>query len=356
MAKKLKVGIIGTGFIARGAHIPGYNSMPDEVEIKWLCDIKPEALAESLKMAPDAKTTADYHDLLNDPEVDAVSICTPNLMHLQPALDALAAGKHVLCEKPLAMNGHEARQIVAAEQKSDKVFQVGFQTRFTGEAQFLRKYIDSGAMGDIYYARTQALRRRGVPGWGVFIDKEKQGGGPLIDIGVHVLDLTLFLMGHPEPVSASGVTWNMLGKNPDLYNGWGDYDRTKFTVEDMAVGFIRFANGAVCVLESSFMANIKDDPFGTTILGTEAGAEVFFYNDQRVRIYRDDNKQLFDLTPRSVPEVKNSHVAEVQAFIKTIKEGAPSLVTARQAMMLNSIFDALYKSAETGKEEAIQLI
>ncbi len=131
MAKKLKVGIIGTGFIARGAHIPGYNSMPDEVEIKWLCDIKPEALEESLKMAPDAKTTADYHDLLNDPEVDAVSICTPNLMHLQPALDALAAGKHVLCEKPLAMNGHEARQIVAAEQKSDKVFQVGFQTRFS---------------------------------------------------------------------------------------------------------------------------------------------------------------------------------------------------------------------------------
>ena len=149
MAKKLKVGIIGTGFIARGAHIPGYNSMPDEVEIKWLCDIKPEALAESLKMAPDAKTTADYHDLLNDPEVDAVSICTPNLMHLQPALDALAAGKHVLCEKPLAVDAIQAARMHQAARDADRLLVEAVWCRWHPRFRRLAELASSGGLGDL---------------------------------------------------------------------------------------------------------------------------------------------------------------------------------------------------------------
>ncbi len=151
--------------------------------------------------------------------------------------------------------------MVRAARKSGLILQVGMNNRFTGPAQFMKQYIDDGNLGDVYYARAQALRRRGVPGWGVFIDKEKQGGGPLIDIGVHILDLTLHFMGFPKPVSASGMTWNHLGTNPALFNNWGDYDRAKFTVEDFAVGLIRFDNGAVVVLESSFMGNLEGDPF-----------------------------------------------------------------------------------------------
>ena len=244
---KLKVGLIGTGGIARGCHIPGFLSVPDECEIVWLCDVSPEALQEAKALVPGARTTSDYHDVLRDPEVHAVAVTTPNKHHHRPTVDALIAGKHVLCEKPLAMNADEAKDMCRAARDSGKILQVALQMRFGGGATFIKRYIDKGHMGDVYYARAQALRRRGVPHWGVFIDKEQQGGGPLIDIGVHILDLTLFLMGYPKPVTASGKTWNMLGTNPEIVNPWGDYDREKFTVEDMAVGLIRLENGAMTV-------------------------------------------------------------------------------------------------------------
>lgn len=352
---KLKVGLIGTGGIARGCHIPGFLSIPDECEIAWLCDVSPEAVAEAAKLVPDAKTTHDYSDVLADPEVVAVSVTTPNKHHLKPTLDALAAGKHVLCEKPLAMNGDEARQICQAAHKAGKIVQVALQMRFGGPARFMREYIEAGHMGDVYYARAQALRRRGVPAWGVFIDKEQQGGGPLIDIGVHILDLTLFLMGHPKPVSASGRTWDTLGKDPTLFNYWGDYDRSRFTVEDMAVGLVRFENGAVVLLESSFMSNIKEELFRTELFGTKAGALVKAGGDDPIEIYTEQDRQLFDLRPRNVPTVQSSHTAEVQAFVRAVASGGPSPVPPEQGLVLNAVFDALYRSSESGREEPVDV-
>ncbi|MBS1721531.1 MAG: Gfo/Idh/MocA family oxidoreductase [Armatimonadetes bacterium] len=353
--KKLKIGLIGAGGIARGCHIPGYLSVPDDCEITWVCDVAPSAVDQAAALVPGARTTTNYQDILNDPEVDAVSVTTPNKAHKQPTIDALHAGKHVLCEKPLAMNAAEAKEMCRAARDSGKILQVALQMRFGAPGRFMRQYIDAGHMGDIYYARAQALRRRGVPHWGVFIDKEQQGGGPLIDIGVHILDLTLFLMGYPKPVAASGRTWDYLGKNPDIVNPWGDYDRSKFTVEDMAVGFIRFENGAAVTLESSFMSNIKEDWLRTDLFGTKAGALVKAGGDDPIEIYTEQDKMLFDVTPRNVPHVASSHTAEVQAFVKAVQTGAPSPVPGEQGLILNAIFDSLYKSSETGREEPVDV-
>lgn len=350
---KINVGLIGAGGIARGCHIPGYLSIPDQCEVTWVCDPSAEARNEALGLVPGARGADNYHDVLNDPDVQAVSVTTPNRYHFQPTVDALRAGKHVLCEKPLAMNAHEAREMCRAAKESGKILQVALQMRFGGGARFAREFIEAGHLGHVYYARAQALRRRGVPGWGVFIEKDKQGGGPLIDIGVHILDLTLFLMGYPQPVSASAMTWDTLGKNPGLYNGMGDYDRSKFTVEDMAVGFLRFADGSAVTLESSFMANIKDELFRTELMGTKAGMLVKGGGDDPVEIYTEQDRQLFDMAPRNVPHVPSSHTAEVQAFVRAVREGLPSPVPGEQGLVLNAIFDAMYRSAESGREEPV---
>lgn len=355
MSKKLKIGIIGSGGIAQGCHIPGYLSMPDLCEVVWCCDIDPEVAKAAAEKAGGAKTTADYKKVIGDKEVDAVSIATPNAYHVGPTVDALKAGKHVLCEKPLAMNAAEGKLMCRAAKDSGKILQVALQSRFGGPGRFMKEFIDKGHMGKIYYARAQALRRRGVPGWGVFIDKEKQGGGPLIDIGVHILDLTLFFMGYPKPLVATGKTWDTLGKDPSLFNYWGDYDRKKYTVEDFAVGMIKFADDSVVVLESSFMGNLDGDPFQTQLFGTKAGATVRAWGDNPIEIFTEQNRQLFNLSPKNIPDVKSSHVAEVQAFVDAILHKKPSPVPGENGLILNAIFDAMYKSSETGKEEPVDV-
>ncbi len=355
MEKRLKIGIIGTGGISH-LHMKGYNSMPDLCEIVAFCDVNPESAAKARDTYNSSgRTTCDYREVINDPEIDAVSVATPNAYHKQPTVEALRAGKHVLCEKPLGMNAAECKEMCAAARESGKILQVALQNRFTSAGRFMKTYVDSGAMGEIYYARAQALRRRGVPGWGVFIDKEKQGGGPLIDIGVHILDFTLYLMGYPKPVSATGKTWDVLGKNPEIWNGMGDYDRSKFTVEDFAVGMIKFENGAVVTLESSFMANLDGNPFQTDLFGTKAGASVKVYEQNGIKIFTEQNQQLFDMTPVNLPSVDSSHVDEVKAFVQAIKNGDPSPVPGEQGLILNAIFDAIYKSSETGKEQSVDV-
>jgi predicted dehydrogenase len=355
MEKRLKIGIIGTGGISH-LHMKGYNSMPDLCEIVAFCDVNPESAAKARDTyTSSGRTTCDYREVINDPEIDAVSVATPNAYHKQPTVEALRAGKHVLCEKPLGMNAAECKEMCAAARESGKILQVALQNRFTSAGRFMKTYVDSGAMGEIYYARAQALRRRGVPGWGVFIDKEKQGGGPLIDIGVHILDFTLYLMGYPKPVSATGKTWDVLGKNPEIWNGMGDYDRSKFTVEDFAVGMIKFENGAVVTLESSFMANLDGNPFQTDLFGTKAGASVKVYEQNGIKIFTEQNQQLFDMTPVNLPSVDSSHVDEVKAFVQAIKNGDPSPVPGEQGLILNAIFDAIYKSSETGKEQSVDV-
>lgn len=348
MAKKVRIGVIGTGGIANGAHLPGYSQIPDECEIFALCDIDPKALARTVEKYPVKHQFKDYRKLLEMPEIDAVSVCTPNYVHYRPTVDALNAGKNVLCEKPIAMNACEAAEMVAAARKNRKILQVGYNSRFSPNMQALKRFVDAGELGDIYYARAQALRVRGIPGWGVFIDKSKQGGGPLIDIGVHILDLTLWMMGHPTPTHASGVTYQKFGKRSDVVGFMGQWDYKNFTVEDMAAALIRFDNGATVVLESSFVANLKDEVHNTTLLGTKGGAQT-----SPLSVTQERHMSVFSFTPQ-VPNANiNTHHAEMKAFVECVRDKKEPLVTGEHGLMVAQIMDAIYKSADEGREVAI---
>lgn len=349
MAKKVKLGVIGTGGIANGAHLPGYSQIPDECEIFALCDIDPKALKSTAEKYPVKHKFEDYKKLLEMPEIDAVSVCTPNYVHFQPTVDALKAGKNVLCEKPIAMNAKEAAEMVKTARREGKILQIGYNSRFAPSNQVLKKFVDAGELGDIYYARAQAMRVRGIPGWGVFIDKSKQGGGPLIDIGVHILDLTLWLMGHPKPTYASGITYQKFGKRSDIVGFMGQWDYKNFTVEDMAAALIRFENGATIVLESSFVANIKEELNNTTLLGTEGGAQAY-----PLTITQERHRSVFSYEPQMPHRNINTHYAEMKAFVECVRDKKEPLVTGEHGLMVAQIMDAIYKSSDEGREVPIE--
>ncbi|HLV80091.1 MAG TPA: Gfo/Idh/MocA family oxidoreductase [Chthonomonadaceae bacterium] len=351
MAKKVRIGVIGTGGIANGAHLPGYSQIPDECEIYALCDIDPAALKRTVEKypVPASHQFEDYRKMLELPELDAVSVCTPNYVHYQPTVDALNAGKNVLCEKPIAMNAKEATEMVRTARRQGKILQVGYNSRFAPTNQVLKRFVDAGELGDIYYARAQALRVRGIPGWGVFIDKSKQGGGPIIDIGVHILDLTLWLMGHPRPTAVSGVTYQKFGKRDDVVGFMGQWDYKNFTVEDMAAGLVRFENGATVVLESSFVANLKEEVHNTTLLGTKGGATT-----SPLSITQERHKSVFTYEPQIPNKNINTHYAEMKAFVECVRDKKEPLVTGEHGLMVAQIVDALYKSAEEGREVPVE--
>jgi len=349
LAKKVKIGVIGTGGIANGAHLPGYSQIPDECEIFALCDILPKALKSTAEKYPHVKHKfEDYHDLLAMPEIDGVSVCTPNYVHYQPTIDALKAGKHVLCEKPIALNAKQAAEMVKTARKQGKILQIGYNSRFAPSNQVLKKFVDAGEIGDIYYARAQALRVRGIPGWGVFIDKAKQGGGPLIDIGVHILDLTLWLMGHPKPKTVSGVTYQKLGTRGDLIGFMGQWDYKNYTVEDIASALIRFENGASIAIEASFIANLKEEVHTSTLLGTEGGATTSPFS-----ITQERHGSLFTYEPQVPNSNLNSHYAEMKGFVECIRDKKEPLVTGEHGLMVAQIMDGIYRSADEGKEVQI---
>lgn len=347
---KLGIGIIGSGGIARGAHMPGYKSCEDlGVKIVACADAVPETARLAAEQFEVPHVFTDYRKLLEMDEIDAVSVCTPNYLHMQPTIDALEAGKHVLVEKPMAMNAKEGKKMVDAANRTGKKLQVGFMTRFQSPAQALKRFISAGEMGDVYFARAQAMRRRGIPGWGVFTQKDKQGGGPLIDIGVHILDLTLWLMGHPKPILCSGQTYAKFGPREGVLGLMGQWDPKIFSVEDFAAAFVRFENGATLVLESSFVANQEArDVFNTDIFGTEGGCS---YNP--CKMFFEKHKTLIDATPAFLPQVK-AHEAEVRAFVKAILDDTPVTVTGEEALMTSQIIDAIYRSSETGKEVTVK--
>ena len=350
MAKQLGIGIIGSGGIAQNAHMPGYKECEAlGVKILAVSDVNPDVARKAADMFEVPHVFTDYKKLLEMDEIHAVSICTPNFLHMQPTVDALLAGKHVLVEKPLAMNATEGKAMVDAEKRSGKKLQVGFMKRFESQAQALKRFIQAGEMGDIYFARAQAMRRRGIPGWGVFTQKDKQGGGPLIDIGVHILDLTLWLMGHPKPTFCSGQTYAKFGTREGVLGLMGQWDPKIFTVEDFAVGLVRFENGATLVLESAFVANQEQrDMMNTELFGTEGGAS---YNP--CKMFFEKHRTLIDSSPAFLPQVK-PHIEEIKAFVKAILEDTPVPVTGEEALMTTQIIDAIYAPTEAGREVPVQ--
>ena len=351
MTKPIGIAFIGSGGIAQNAHMPAYKKLEAEgkAKIVAVCDVN-EATAKAAAAKYDVPHIfTDYSQMLEMSEVDAVDVCTPNYLHKQPVIDAFAAGKHVICEKPLAINGTEGAEMVVAGHKAGKQFQVALNVRFGSAPQAVKRFIDAGKIGEIYYARAHALRRRGVPSWGVFTQKDKQGGGPLIDIGVHILDLTLWLMGYPKPVATVGQAYTKFGTREGVFNTFGPFDHTNYTVEDFAAGFVRFENGATLTLESSFIANLERDEMNTHVFGTEGGAFLNPFDASQSRIFREEAGTLTDTSLAMLPQV-NSHEGEIRAFVQALLDGTPVQVPGEQGLMVTRILDALYESSETGKE------
>jgi predicted dehydrogenase len=293
--KVLKIGIIGCGGIANGKHMPALAKQR-EVEMAAFCDIEPGRAEEAAKKygSAGARVYSDYRELLKDGSIDAVHVCTPNKSHADITVDSLEAGKHVMCEKPMAKTAADARRMAEAARRTGKKLTIAYQNRFRPDSQYLYKLCSSGELGEIYYARAHAIRRRAVPTWGVFLNEEEQGGGPLIDIGTHALDLTLWMMGNYKPRSVMGNVYRKLADRECAANAWGPWDPKEYTVEDSAFGFITMENGATIILESSWALNsLQTGEAKTTLCGTEGGADMW----DGLRINGEKHGRLFITKP-----------------------------------------------------------
>ncbi len=354
--KKLRFGIIGCGGIANNKHMPAYKRLSDEVELVAFCDIIEERAVKANADYADGKgkVFVDYRDLLKEP-LDAVCVCTPNSSHSEITVAALDAGKHVMCEKPMAINYEEATAMIAAEKRSGKLLTIGYQNRYRPDSQYLKAEAEKGVFGDIYFARAKELRRRAVPTWGVFLDEEKQGGGPLIDIGTHALDLTLYVMNNYKPKYAVGTVYHKLNGQRDTANAWGDWDPDKFTVEDSAFGFVVMEDGATISLDASWALNYADpDEAKTLICGTKAGADMF---SDKLRINGVNNGRQYITTPDFGAggvaffggAAESPEVVEASTFVNAVRGKGKLVVLPEQAATVTRILDAIYESAKTGR-------
>lgn len=352
----IKVGIIGSGLIARLAHAPGYQKAG--VTIVATADLVEE---RAKKLAADfdiAHTFTDYRDLLARPDIDAVSVCVPNYMHKEITIAALKAGKHVLCEKPMAMTVDEAKEMLVASEQSGKILMLGFNNRFRSDVQRLKKVIETGELGDIYYAKTGYIRRRGTPfGW--FTVKDESGGGPVIDLGVHVIDMTRYLMGNPRPVSVMASTYQKFGHYTLMdTDAWcssdvkeGRRSGEEFDVEDLATALIRFENGATIVVEASWASNIGErDSVYASLCGDKAGAQL----TPELTVFSEQDGMLTDKKINTVN--RNSHAEEIKHFVSCVENGTTPISTARHGVEIQQILNAIYESAKLGRSVQIQPI
>ena len=355
MSKRLKVGIIGCGGIANGKHLPSLKAI-NRVDLVAFCDLIEEKAIKAAKEygTPDAKVYTDYQELLKDESIDVVHVLTPNRMHAQISIDALHAGKHVMCEKPMAKTAEDARRMVAAAKESGKKLTIGYQHRHKPETQYLKQVIDSGELGDIYYAKALAIRRRGTPNWGVFLNEYEQGGGPLIDIGTHALDLTLWTMNNYKPKYCVGTTYHKFRYQTQTGNACGDWDPNEFTVEDSAFGFVVMENGATISLESAWALNtLEVREAQTLICGTKGGADMIHglrFNSV------ENNRQIIkeiDLNVGAVDYFSGNaggapHEREAYQWIHSIIDDKDPCVLPEQAYVVTQILEGIYESAKTG--------
>lgn len=348
--KKIKVGVIGAGSIS-DSHLQAYYNHP-EVDLYAISDANAERAAQKAEKYEIPQVYKDYHELLADPEIEAISICTWNNSHAEISIKALKAGKHVLVEKPLCRTVVEAEEIQAAVRESGKLLQVGFVRRYDTNAQLIRQFIDNGDLGEIYYAKASCLRRLGNPG-GWFADVNRSGGGPLIDIGVHVIDLCWYLMGRPKVVSVSGNTYNKLGnranvKNLSFYKA-ADYDASLNTVEDMANALIRFENGASLAVDVSFTLHSKQDEMSVKLYGDKGGVEL----EPSLMLVSEKYDTILNMVPQTDKTGFNFATAfqnEINHFISCVQSGSTPISPVEDGLEIMKILCGVYESAEKGCE------
>jgi len=343
-----------------------------DVEVVAFCDLIIEKAQASAKRfgTPDALVCTDYHDLLKRDDIDAIHVCTPNSSHAEITVAALKAGKHVMCEKPMAKTAAQAKEMLDAYKSTGKLLTIGYQNRFRDDSQLIKKLCDNGDLGDIYLGKAFATRRRGVPTWGVFMDKEKQGGGPLIDLGTHALDLTLWMMQNYEPETVLGSTFNKIGKMGSPANSMGPWDPAKYEVEDSAFGLVKFKNGATVFLEASWAINmVVSNEAMTMLCGTKGGADMFpptgpivrtaeFQSapSYHVRINGENAGKLFiqnyAMGAAFIGDGGTEQFAggtlEMDTWLKAIKGEGELVVKPEQAYTVTCILEAIYNSANSG--------
>lgn len=353
MNQTLNIGIIGIGNIAE-AHIEAYRQDP-RVRVYAICNTSEERLrivGEKYGVPPERRFL-DRAALLALPELDAVSVCTWNAGHAECAIDALRAGKHVLCEKPMATSLSDALRMQQAAQESGKLLMIAFVRRFGEDYATLRDLIRQDFFGEFYYAKACFLRRYGSPeGW--FTNKACSGGGPLIDLGVHVIDLVRSLAGNPRPVSVYGAAFHKLGDRADIRDGKGYVSASTrrgepvFDVEDLAAAMIRFDSGLVLSVETSFTLNLKEDRNEVELFGTRAGAKI----GRELELFTDTCGHMTNLS-FAAPQRFSSPAAfarETRHFADCILEGVPCQSPAEDGVEIMRILDAIYESARTGHE------
>lgn len=363
--KKLKIGLIGCGGIANQKHMPALSKLNDRCEIVAFCDIIEERAKKACKEygARGAKVYTDYTELLKDASIDVVHVLTPNVSHCPITVAAFEAGKHVMCEKPMAATSTDAAQMIDAWKKSGKKFTIGYQNRFRPEVQALHAACEAGELGEIYYGKAHAIRRRAVPTWGVFPNKALQGGGPLIDIGTHALDITLWMMNNYKPVSVTGSVFYKLGRLPHGPDGnmFGPWDPETYEVEDSAFGMVKMADGSAINIEASWAINmLTSKEASTTLCGTKAGAEInsgmsfpvneLIYNTARHGLLTEER-----LTPAGAIAYFEGGQGEpgyeeAKQWLDAIINDTEPLVKPEQAFVVTQILEAIYISHETGKE------
>lgn len=352
---KIKVGVIGVGSIAT-QHIASYLKNPD-VELYALCDINPERLKLMGEKYGVTRLYTDKDEMLKLKEIDAVSVCTWNSEHAPCTIAALNAGKHVLCEKPMATNTEDAIAMKEAAQKNGKLLMIGFVRRFGNDCDVLRDINSDGFLGDIYYAKAAYMRRNGNPG-GWFGDMSRSGGGPLIDLGVHIIDFVGFVMGNPKPVSVYGVTFNKLGNRPGIktskaYTSSGASNNDTCDVEDLATALIRYDNGAVLSVETSFSLNTQKKEAGKIeFFGTKGGAKL----EPELELYTELNGYMADvsLVAPTKFDFAEAFQKEINHYVECVINGSTVCRnTADDGIALMRILDAVYESANTGHEVVI---
>lgn len=337
--KKLRMGIIGTGGIAQNRHIPAYLGLEEFVELTALYDSQPERAKEAAEKFGVPLVCNTYEELFE--QVDAVTICTPNKFHAEMAIAALQAGVHVLCEKPMAMTTAECRAMQSAAEQSGKILSIAYHYRFTEALQTAKKTMQDGVVGDPLVVRVRAMRRRKVPGWGVFTNRELQGGGSLIDYGCHLLDAALWLLDNPEPVHVFGKTYNNVSKRAEQLNDWGPFNSETFDVDDHVTAYLTFENGASLLFECSWAANIKEDTIHLSISGSEGGINVYPFE-----IYEPKYGKYFTSETEAAHNEQEAGMLQAENFVKSCLGLEKPIVTVQQAIQVNQVIEEIYRSAQ----------
>lgn len=352
MAKKLKVGVVGLGTIGT-IHAESYKKT-DQAQLEAFCDIDAPRLNAKSDRFGVKQRFGDYRELMKT-DIDAVSVCVGNSLHLEVSIAALEAGKHVLLEKPMAINAAEGEKIIAAEKASGRVLQIGMVRRQFPEAQIVRRYVEEGLLGDIYHMRTVMIRRRGIPGMGGwFTTKAESGGGPMIDLGVHCFDIAMWLSGQWKPTAVSAKNYAKFGpimenyKYVSMWAGPPKFDGV-FDVEDYTTGFVRFGDAATLGFDISWAANTTEQGF-VEILGDKGGARLF--SDKPMEIFTENQGNIVNISPQYDSGV-DPFEREAASFLAACRGDAPPAATGAEGVVVMKLIDAIYASSDTGREVAI---